>query len=1146
AAAKAWREQGVESPYFKRWFGESKVVNEAGEPLVVYHGTSLEIDSFGGKPGDGWLGTGHYFTQRPGQADYYAHVSGRRTGGTPRVVDVYLRSNAPLIVDHLVDEHMSVTVAKRLGLDVSGGRPSGDVIRDAAQAQGFDSIILMTPRNAFDPKSPKQMEEIVVFEPTQVKSVNNRGTFDPNDARILFQQGVARGVSAVAQNIADAADTDEYYEKLRQVVRGLPTEAGEAADEVKKRTEAAGLGPIYMAAGGHPHLYVYEKFPWTIARARTAADELTQSGRVAPAEAELARYLADHPEVVTALGGDSYWVSSDMGRATRYRLEAVVAAFNELSARGYSGLKLSDVVEGPLVDLLLSEKGYSRFRSDSQTADKYRQKVQDALVAAGSDYVVPTGLPSQRVLARNALYRYWHDLKRAEKANEPAPVIDIDKTMEAFGAPKRDKGVGEFGERGVKDYSQAPDGGTTATKAPLGQFEDFVLDDVFGITPAAGLSKPRDVAEFVPTAKKDSWYERADRRQRGRGSILRQIRNKRDKLGRAWRTEDGVATISDEEYDTVKEFVAMVGTKRLENIALALEPRIGIGISGALNEPLGLYMFGRNVIGISDTALSQGRFVDTTIHELWHGLSQYLPDDVVTDLYKQFVREREAFMRANPGAFSREGELVDVNTAQGQSTYRFSSLDEWVVEKMKDLSIEEAAGRVKSRRMGKGPPGVPEDAPWVRALKALADLVKSHYEQVKAVFGRDVARQTYVDFMQGKYAEQVRNTPLANVIKLSADEQAGATKRFTDYLDALDSGEDASDAGARMSEAAERFIEGMVAGVSRPADPDDLAEMQVLASRGSGRSSSRSPEREQLVRALEGAETTSTNAQKRVIENNAELQAKAADALAEAEAAFDKAGWRADYDATLERWRVNSDADLRVRLNALVSYLRSSSAVRAGGTSATYARIKNLAEQVKAAVNVADKEADKQAAWLEKVQKALADFDATSAAPAPRPKRRAAKTAPESAPVAQVDTAKAEAAKAAIVKAQQQAAPVVEPAVEPAVERAVEAAPVAADAAPAPATAVVEQTDAAPDGDVERNVARKQDYTFGDLTGADAKAFIEDHHYSKSMGDVTVRQTAMLRDGQVVGVAVWMAVPSPNAQRWAARQFAGNTPVKPE
>ena len=34
-AAKQWQEKGVESPYFKRWFGDSKAEDEGGKPLVV-------------------------------------------------------------------------------------------------------------------------------------------------------------------------------------------------------------------------------------------------------------------------------------------------------------------------------------------------------------------------------------------------------------------------------------------------------------------------------------------------------------------------------------------------------------------------------------------------------------------------------------------------------------------------------------------------------------------------------------------------------------------------------------------------------------------------------------------------------------------------------------------------------------------------------------------------------------------------------------------------------------------------------------------------------------------------------------------------------------------------------------------------------
>jgi len=38
AARKAWREKGTDSPFFQRWFGDSKVVDDQGKPLVVYHG----------------------------------------------------------------------------------------------------------------------------------------------------------------------------------------------------------------------------------------------------------------------------------------------------------------------------------------------------------------------------------------------------------------------------------------------------------------------------------------------------------------------------------------------------------------------------------------------------------------------------------------------------------------------------------------------------------------------------------------------------------------------------------------------------------------------------------------------------------------------------------------------------------------------------------------------------------------------------------------------------------------------------------------------------------------------------------------------------------------------------------------------------
>jgi len=102
-AAKLWQEKGTDSPYFKKWFGKSKVVDENGEPLVVYHGTRANIDDpnfefsfdrIGSANDAGFYGRGFYFVGRPykgfgtgkGEASYYG----------PNVGDFYLSFQKPL------------------------------------------------------------------------------------------------------------------------------------------------------------------------------------------------------------------------------------------------------------------------------------------------------------------------------------------------------------------------------------------------------------------------------------------------------------------------------------------------------------------------------------------------------------------------------------------------------------------------------------------------------------------------------------------------------------------------------------------------------------------------------------------------------------------------------------------------------------------------------------------------------------------------------------------------------------------------------------------------------------------------------------------------------------------------------------------
>lgn len=73
----------VRTEAFKRWFEESMVVDENGEPLVLYHGSSQKFDKFdlskvgsssGANKDSGYFGKGFYFTPHQELAQKYGPV----------------------------------------------------------------------------------------------------------------------------------------------------------------------------------------------------------------------------------------------------------------------------------------------------------------------------------------------------------------------------------------------------------------------------------------------------------------------------------------------------------------------------------------------------------------------------------------------------------------------------------------------------------------------------------------------------------------------------------------------------------------------------------------------------------------------------------------------------------------------------------------------------------------------------------------------------------------------------------------------------------------------------------------------------------------------------------------------------------------
>ena len=259
-AAKAWQEAGTDSPFFKAWFGKSKMLDENGNPQIVYHGTGANnVDDFAFDPSRIGLngtseGRGFYTAASPTVADGYSGNSGN-------VLELFSNMQKPLGLDtknfsipqikKIVNESIQnegMQIAEEEGerftpqilrdtwisnftdtYDQPISRSVNDVarslndnndnaldiieemnnvsgnfsnIRDAVRkVTGYDGVHSRGYLNADEDMKNAVGDIFVHWFPEQVKSVNNRGTFnpaDPNIMRTLAPLGVGTAAMAAA------------------------------------------------------------------------------------------------------------------------------------------------------------------------------------------------------------------------------------------------------------------------------------------------------------------------------------------------------------------------------------------------------------------------------------------------------------------------------------------------------------------------------------------------------------------------------------------------------------------------------------------------------------------------------------------------------------------------------------------------------------------------------------------------------------------------------------------------------------------------------------------------------------------------------------------------------------------------------------
>ena len=277
------------TPAFKRWFGESKVVDENGEPKVMWHGSSEDFKEFKVEAIHVnkslmtlWSGPGFYFTDKKRVAIIYG-----KKGGT--VKEVFLKLENPLVVDetgnaekwsdHItraeaekillegdntqwLDSNLAAVLArmdeadgvKRGGKHYYKGLTRKERVAEYVKRLKTDVVKLKVASEAFGAKSQKRMldaickhtgfdgvihkiapevTEYVVYDPKAIKSATaNDGEFSGGSAVTLDSLGAAQ-----PSETAGAQENLQGKEKEKEPMKKLIDAFGVLAAKAAAKTE---------------------------------------------------------------------------------------------------------------------------------------------------------------------------------------------------------------------------------------------------------------------------------------------------------------------------------------------------------------------------------------------------------------------------------------------------------------------------------------------------------------------------------------------------------------------------------------------------------------------------------------------------------------------------------------------------------------------------------------------------------------------------------------------------------------------------------------------------------------------------------------------------------------------------------------------
>ena len=198
---------------FYRWFGDSKVVDEQGRPLVVYHGTLDLFNAFSKEKIGARFSSderGFFFVDKENIAKDYAtsEFDSTRQG---YIMPLYISASNPLIVnsEYARKNGLGSTVFDRED-SISFWDNYQNFALEEVDKNKNDGIII----------DDGNFKMVVAFNPNQIKSTSNRGTYSLDEDNIYYQFAGEKAQTAALDELdrakqleADGVDNEEIRQQ---------------------------------------------------------------------------------------------------------------------------------------------------------------------------------------------------------------------------------------------------------------------------------------------------------------------------------------------------------------------------------------------------------------------------------------------------------------------------------------------------------------------------------------------------------------------------------------------------------------------------------------------------------------------------------------------------------------------------------------------------------------------------------------------------------------------------------------------------------------------------------------------------------------------------------------------------------------------